>query len=403
MKRIKNIFLLDSQINFSEVNHSTNGEYQIITFDFDSHDILKKDSVPHVISDTFLSKKDLFDIQKNAYLLSDWYKEEILGGDLEYQNVNLGSLIQAEFINILVNYSKRFLECLNIVRQFGVNENYHCSGLTYEIMKYLSAKVEKINDSCDDSMFFPLDTLKVKMKLGIKKYSTELEISQNLFKKLKKITEKSSRFLSNKNADFSQKNVLISEFNTLSYKSLFSKIPQSKLNFIFYNRRQPTIWNTETFSIIKKSGVIIENDDTLMNNQIKKKIKNDKKIIETKIDKIFKNPDFFNSFFSIKGNSFWPTFSSHFITYFKRRSLEFIQEIQLTQELLNKFHFSLILLHSEVGPNEKILLQLSKSKKISTFLLQHGIMNDSIAAHDYNIYRGVIPIESDHAIIWGKV
>ena len=232
MNPSKNIFLLDSQINFSEINWSNNRDSQIITFDFDSHDALKKKSVSHLISDTFLSKKDLLDIQKNAFLLSDWYKEETIEKNIEYENVNLGSLIQAEFINILVNYSKRFLECLNIIRKFGANENYHCSGLTYEIMKHFSVKVEKINDSSDDNLFFPLDSLKVKMKLGIKNYSTELEISQSFFKKLKKLTEKSSIFLSNKNIDFTQKNILISEFNTLSYESLFSKIPEFKLNFI---------------------------------------------------------------------------------------------------------------------------------------------------------------------------
>ena len=403
MNRSKNIFLLDSQINFTEINHSNNRDSQIITFDFDSHDALKKKSVPHLISDTFLSKKELLDIQKNAYLLSDWYKEETLEENIVYENVNLGSLIQAEFINILVNYSKRFLECLNIIRKFGADENYHCSGLTYEIMKHFSVKVEKINDSSDDNLFFPLDSLKVKMKLGIKNYSTELEISQNLFKKLKKITEKSSRFLSNKGVDLSQKNILVSEFNTISYESLFSKIPEFKLNFIFYNRRQPTVWNTKTFFMIKKSGVIVENDDTLMSNEIKKNIENDKKNIEIKINNIFKNANFFDSFFSLNGNSFWIPFSSHFITYFKKRALEFIKEIQLAKELLNKFHFSFILLHSEVGPNEKILLQLAKLKKIPTFLLQHGIMNDSVDAYDYNVYRGLIPIESDHAIVWGKV
>ena len=283
MNPSKNIFLLDSQINFSEINWSNNRDSQIITFDFDSHDALNKKSVSHLISDTFLSKNELLDIQKNAYLLSDWYKEETLEENIVYENVNLGSLIQAEFINILVNYSKRFLECLNIIRKFGADENYHCSGLTYEIMKHFSVKVEKINDSSDDNLFFPLDSLKVKMKLGIKNYSTELEISQNLFKKLKKITEKSSRFLSNKGVDLSQKNILISEFNTLSYESLFSKIPEFKLNFIFFNRRQPTMWNTKTFSMIKKSGVIVENDYTLMNSEIKKNIKNDKKNIELKI------------------------------------------------------------------------------------------------------------------------
>ena len=48
------------------------------------------------------------------------------------------------------------------------------------------------------------------------------------------------------------------------------------------------MWNTKTFSMIKKSGVIVENDDTLMSNEIKKNIKNDKKNIEIKINNIFK-------------------------------------------------------------------------------------------------------------------
>ena len=399
MNTSKNIFLLDSQINPSEINYSNNKDSQIITFDFDSHCALKKKSISHLISDTFLSKKELLDMQKNAYTLSDWYKEETLERNIEYENVNLGSLFQAEFIHILVNYSKRFLECLNIIRKFGTDENYHCSGLIYEIMKHFSVKVEKINDSYDDSLFFPLDSLKIKMKLG----SAELEISQKFFRKLKKFTEKSSIFLSNKSADFTQKNILISEFNTLSYESLFSKIPEFKLNFVFFNRRQPTVWNTKTFSIIKKSGVIIENDYTLMNGEIKKNIKNDKKIIEIKINNLFKNTIFFNSFFSINGNSFWTPFSSHFITYFKKRALEFVKEIQLTKELLNKFQFSFILLHSEMGPNEKILLQLAKLKKIPTFLLQHGLISDSVDSYDHNVYHGVVPIESDHAIVWGKV
>ena len=399
MNTSKNIFLLDSQINPSEINYSNNKDSQIITFDFDSHCALKKKSIPHLISDTFLSKKELLDIQKNAYTLSDWYKEETLKKNIEYENINLGSLFQAELIHILVNYSKRFLECLNIIRKFGTDENYHCSGLIYEIMKHFSVKVEKINDSYDDSLFFPLDSLKIKMKLG----SAELEISQKFFRKLKKFTEKSSIFLSNKNTDFTQKNILISEFNTLSYESLFSKIPEFKLNFIFFNRRQPTVWNTKTFSMIKKSGVIIENDYTLMNGEIKKNIKSDKKIIEIKINNLFKNTIFFNSFFSINGNSFWAPFSSHFITYFKKRALEFVKEIQLTKELLNKFQFSFILLQSEMGPNEKILLQLAKLKKISTFLLQHGLITDSVDSYDHNVYHGVVPTESDHAIVWGKV
>ena len=265
MNRTKNIFLLDSQINSAEINRLDINNFQIITFDFNSHDELKKKSISHLISDTFLTEKELLEIQKNSYLLSDWYKEESINANMIYENVNLGSLIQAEFINILVNYTKKFLECVNIIKKFGVNANYHCSGLIYEIMKNFLVNTEKINKSSNDDLFFPLDSLKIKTKLGVKNYSKELYIPQNIFKKLKKLTEKSSRFLSNNNINPTKKNILISEFNTLSYQSLFSKISESKLNFILFNRRQPVVWNTKTFSIIKKSGVTIENDDTLMN------------------------------------------------------------------------------------------------------------------------------------------
>ena len=36
-------------------------------------------------------------------------------------------------------------------------------------------------------------------------------------------------------------------------------------------------------------------------------------------------------------------------------------------------------------------------------MLQHGLINDSVESYDHNVYTGVIPIESDHAIVWGKV
>ena len=114
------------------------------------------------------------------------------------------------------------------------------------------------------------------------------------------------------------KTILISEFNTLIYESLFLKMPEFKLNFVFFNRRQPTIWNLKSLSVIKKSKVIIENETTLMNKKIKGDIQNGKKVVEKNIDNLFKNNIFFKSFFSINGNSFWAPFSSYFINYFKK-------------------------------------------------------------------------------------
>ena len=403
MKKIpKTIFLLESKSDYKKIKKQKDDNFQIITFNFELHNIFKKKSIQHIISDEFLSQNELLSIQNNALSLSDWYIENEIKEYISYKGVNLGSLIQGEFINTLVNFLKRFLECSNIIKKYNSDTIFFSSGIIFEIMKQFSVNVKKISNVHDEKLFFPLDSLKIKTSIGIKNYSTEINISQNIFKKLKKITEKTSSMVS-KRSGKNVKTILISEFNTLIYESLFLKMPEFKLNFVFFNRRQPTIWNLKSLSVIKKSKVIIENETTLMNKKIKGDIQNGKKVVEKNIDNLFKNNIFFKSFFSINGNSFWAPFSSYFINYFKKRSSENIKEIELVIELLEKFSFVATLIHSEAGPNEKIILQLAKKKKIVNFLLQHGLINDSLEGYEHNVHRGVIPIESEQSIVWGKI
>ena len=403
MNSINNIILLDSNTDISKINLSDYDGLKIISFDYESHKILNQKNLEHSISDDLLSNVNLLIIQKNAYSLSQWYNEESLKRYLKYENVNLGSLVQSEFINILVNYSKRFQECLNIVKKDGSNVNYICGGLNYEIMSELSSKLIKIQYQNSNDLFFPLDSLNIKMKIGIKNISKEFDIPQNIFKRLKKFSEESSRFLSNSVINSDKKSILLSEFSTLSYEPLLSKFPKSQLNTVIFNRRQPAIWNKKTFSIIKNSNVIVENETTLITSKIKSKIKVDFVKIEQKISEMFENSSFFTSFFSLDNHSFWKPFSLHFIKYFKERTKNFIHEIQISKQILEKYDFSLILILSEVGPNEKILLQLENSKSIPKLLLQHGLINDSIEGYEHNIANGVIPIESNGGIVWGKV
>ena len=401
-KTPKTVFLLESKSDYEKIKKQKDDNFQIITFNFELHNIFKKKSIQHIISDEFLSQNELLSIQNNALSLSDWYIENEIKEYISYKGVNLGSLIQGEFINTLVNFLKRFLECSNIIKKYNSDTIFFSSGIIFEIMKQFSVNVKKISNVHDEKLFFPLDSLKIKTSIGIKNYSTEINIPQNIFKKLKKITEKTSSMVS-KRSDKNVKTILISEFNTLIYESLFLKMPEFKLNFVFFNRRQPTIWNLKSLSVIKKSKVIIENETTLMNKKIKDDIQNGKKVVEKNIDNLFKNNLFFKSFFSINGNSFWAPFSSYFINYFKKRSSENIKEIELVIELLEKFSFAATLIRSEAGPNEKIILQLSKKKKIVNFLLQHGLINDSLEGYEHNAHRGVIPIESEQSIVWGKI
>ncbi len=402
MINITNIVIIDQNTDLTKFNFSNYNDSKIITFDYDSHQILNKKNIQHLISDDFLSENDLLEIQKNAYLLSTWYKEESIENIVKYENVNLGSLIQSEFINILVNYSKRFVECLKIIEKFGSDINYVCGGLNYEIIQQFCSNITKIKYQNNPNSFFPLDTLNIKMKIGIKNFSKEINVSQNIFNQLKKISNESTRFLSNSKIDLNKKTILLSEFGTIAYESLFSEFLNSRLNGVVFNRRQPVIWNKKTLSIIKNSGIIIENESTLKMSKQKTKINDNDLLIDKKIKKMIENLDFFIKFFSIFDKSFWIPFSEHFIEYFRHRAKKFIHEIEISKEVLEKYEFSFILILSEVGPNEKILSQLGKSKKIPIVLLQHGLINDSIEGYEHNIANGVIPIESNLSIVWGN-
>ena len=56
--------------------------------------------------------------------------------------------------------------------------------------------------------------------------------------------------------------------------------------------------------------------------------------------------------------------------------------------MLDKYPFDAIVLQNEIGPQEQILLQIAKFKKIPIFLLQHGLFFDTkrgLKCFSYNL------------------
>ena len=405
-KNSESIILFDSISDLDDLD-KINSEHtsKIISFDYDTHNILKDKKINHQTSDNYLSKNDLKIIQKTAYSISEWYSSDVISKDISYKGVNLGSLVKAELINILVNYIKKFFELYKISKEF-TNSTFIGSQMCCKIMKNFSKKINKFkNSKTEDLQQFPLDSIKIKMKIGTRNHSMEFGISKNLFKKLKSVSEKSSKFLLPKNNSIreSSKNILIIEFDPIKYQSFFEQMPKSNLNFLMYNQRRPAIWNIQSYNLIKKSGCLIQTKNSLSNANLIKTISNGKFQFEAKMTDLFSNESFFKSFFSIQGISFWPTFKEYFQEYFRKRALEFIEEIELTKKLMEKYDFSSILILSEVGPNERIALQLAHQRQIPVCLVQHGINYDTKESYDMNAAKGALPIESDHFLCWGKI
>ena len=107
--------------------------------------------------------------------------------------------------------------------------------------------------------------------------------------------------------------------------------------------------------------------------------------------------------FMINGISFWTNFKEIFFVLIRKRFFDHCYEIELCNELLKKYHFDGILLQNEVGPNEQILLQLGKLKKIPILLLQHGLIFDTEEGKNVNIYHGALGQKSDYQLVWGEI
>ena len=195
-KNSESIILFDSISDLDDLGNTiSNGISKIISFDYDTHKILKDKKINHEISDDYLSNNDLKIIQKTAYSLSEWYNADIISEDVSYKGVNLGSLVKGELINILVNFIKKFFELYKISEQFD-DLTFIGSETCCKIMKNFSKKTIKFpNSKIKNLQQFPLDLIKIKMQIGTKNHSMEFGISKNLFKKLKSVSEKSSKLL----------------------------------------------------------------------------------------------------------------------------------------------------------------------------------------------------------------
>jgi len=132
------VVLFDSTSDFDDLDETiSNSKSKIISFDYNTHKILSDKKINHEVSDRYLSKEDLRTIQKTAYSISEWFNADIVSKYIHYKKVNLGSLIQGELINILVNYIKKVFELYKISKQFN-DSTFVSSNKCHEIMKNFS-------------------------------------------------------------------------------------------------------------------------------------------------------------------------------------------------------------------------------------------------------------------------
>ncbi len=393
-----NIFLLDSQsIDFFIMN---NPNYKkIITFDFESHNMLQENNIEHMQSDDFITNSEIKELNKKSFVFSEWYDEFNISKFLFYKEFNLGKLFYIDFYVFLLPIIKKYFEIQKIYSNFQ-DEKFSTSSNLYSIINKFTNNVELLenNDTIQDNFY--LD--KINYKFKIKNKSFNITLSKKYYQQLKNYTDKIFKKIFNKKLDTAQKSHLLIEFDTIKYKNLFSNFPNSS-NFILYNRRRPLMWNIESLSIIKNSNSSFFTENELLIPEVKRAITDSEIWINETILNLKESDSHFESFFSINNSSFWPIIKNSFFELCTSRFKEIIKEIEITNQLFQKINFSSIVILSEIGTTEQIISNLAKTNHIPIVLLQHGLYYDHPLAKNMNIFQGILPMNSDIFAIWGNV
>ena len=388
-----NLVLIDSTISYNEIKELDKTS-DFITFDNESHLMLATHKIEHVKSESFI-RKDEFDlIQNKTYDFSNWYKHEDLIDTLAYKNVNLGSLFYIEFWMFLIPVLKKFFEIIKISNNIN-EQKIFSSPIIYEMAKCLDLHFTKIGNP-EKNIGYYYDNFKFENN------SLSLKLSSKNFNKLKNMSEKIFSPFVKENKITKNKRVLFIEFNTKTIPKLLDEFKTSNIDTISYCRRRPTVWDIESLNIVKKSNCIIPTYSNLMNNTIEKTISQILKNTQNSIYDIFENNKIFFNIFEINHFSLWKFIKSYLYTLFQKRLETLLLEIELANEMLEQTKPNYVLIQSESGNTEQIVLSLCKKLNIPVILLQHGFLKHSYGGFKLNKFTKSIMNDSDQFIVWGN-
>ena len=368
----------------------------IITFDHKSHTILVQNNIRHVQSEDYLTEDDFLLIEKTCYELTEWYIQNNIHEKITFEGINLGSLFRWEFQFYLVPIIKKIFEMEKISMK---ENNLEClcsfslreiAGIFFEEVRLLD-KIETKNELLFDNIKWNLTK------------NLEINLGKKDFERIKKITQKGLLHFSKlKKKNNNKKMILFTEFNQIKYENLFSSIKNSNIQPIFFNFRRPYFWNLKSFNIINQTeGQIIT--DKILTKQNREKILENQEKIKNEFNDLLKKFNF-EDFFAINNNSFWNIIKKEFLNMCFTRINEAIELIEIGKEMFIHNDINEILIWSENGFSEQIILELGSRKKIPVNLIQHGIIVDDDDKRNlkFNEFSGILPKKSNKFLVWNK-
>ena len=396
MNKPKKIIFVDNLTSINEIEiFSNKSDVKIISFDYASHIKLKEKNIQHEISEIYLTQ-DTRKLQKQCFEFSNWYDLDVIKKNISFLNINISKLYNDQLIHVLLKIIKKFSEIKLIIKKFP-NLKYFASGDLLLIGKLWIKSINEIPNSQKVKFYF--DDIEIGTNIG--KKNIKVSIPNSYYKKIKNISEKVLE-LTLQNKNLSEKNTLIVEFDTKKYKNFFLESKNHKKNILYYGRRRPGIWDLESFKIIKNSQCKIITSNIINDDIFKKNKKNISEIKENFLQ-ILDSDKELSDFFSIENISIISVISPIIKILIIDRLDEIVSEILLAKQMFDESIIDSVVVLSEIGMTEQIIIQLANQKKIPILHLQEGLHVDTQEAYEHSKFHTIFLESADKYLAWGKL
>ena len=396
MNKPKKIIFVDNLTSINEIETFSNkSDVKIISFDYASHIKLKEKNIQHEISEIYLTQ-DTRKLQKQCFEFSNWYDLDVIKKNISFLNINISKLYTDQLIHVIIKIIKKFSEIKVIIKKFP-NLKYFASGDLLLIGKLWIKSINEIPNSQKVKFYF--DDIEIGTNIG--KKNIKVSIPNSYYKKIKNISEKVLE-LTLQNKNLSEKNTLIVEFDTKKYKNFFLESKNHKKNILYYGRRRPGIWDLESFKIIKNSQCKIITSNIINDDIFKKNKKNISEIKENFLQ-ILDSDKELNDFFSIENISIISVISPIIKILIIDRLDEIVYEILLAKQMFDESIIDSVVVLSEIGMTEQIIIQLANQKKIPILHLQEGLHVDTQEAYEHSKFHTIFLESANKYLAWGKL
>jgi len=393
------IAFIDSSTSFSALKKVIeHNKINIITFDYISHIELKNKNIPHIISDDYSTNFNIKELQKKCYTFLKWHDEKLVKDNLQFQDVNIPKLFTEQLWHSIIKIVKKFVEVQKIYGQYP-NSDYFASGDLLEIIKLFTTSYTKLGPEISENFY--LDKIEVGINLWKKEFV--FSIPRSWYDKIKNIGENLLQFFINTTVNSNKKIVLLIEFDTKKFEDFLLESKNYNLNILFYGRRRPPIWDLKSFMIIKKSGFKIVTPHKLCDKSFFNELGIATDDMKEQISFFLQNDDQFNNFFKINDISIWTLIKPKIKSLIRNRIETIIYEILLARKMFESYQIDSVLMISETGFTEQIVVKQAKNFGIPMFRLQEGLYYDTPEAYDNESMQGAYPELVDEYFVWGDI